>query len=81
MLHRDATWRLLPRASWARAVWCMGQEFSHRPIFPPRGSPAPGTRDANGCTMAEERTCPNCGGAIGDTDTVCPHCDEPLVGG
>jgi predicted amidophosphoribosyltransferase len=31
--------------------------------------------------MDEERTCPNCGEAIGDTDTICPHCGEPLVGG
>jgi predicted amidophosphoribosyltransferase len=31
--------------------------------------------------MIDDRTCPNCGGSIGDTDTVCPHCGEPLVGG
>jgi predicted amidophosphoribosyltransferase len=31
--------------------------------------------------MTEERTCPNCGGTIEDSDTVCPHCGEPLVGG
>jgi predicted amidophosphoribosyltransferase len=31
--------------------------------------------------MSEERTCPACGGQVEDTDTVCPHCGEPLVGG
>jgi predicted amidophosphoribosyltransferase len=31
--------------------------------------------------MDEARTCPNCGEAVGDTDTICPHCGEPLVGG
>jgi RNA polymerase subunit RPABC4/transcription elongation factor Spt4 len=29
----------------------------------------------------EERTCPNCGELIADTDTVCPSCGEALVGG
>ncbi len=37
--------------------------------------------DAMRGTMDEERTCPNCGEAIGDTDTVCPNCGETLVGG
>ncbi|HEX2221617.1 MAG TPA: zinc ribbon domain-containing protein [Candidatus Limnocylindria bacterium] len=27
------------------------------------------------------RTCPFCGGEVDDTDTVCPHCGESLVGG
>jgi predicted amidophosphoribosyltransferase len=29
----------------------------------------------------EQRTCPNCGEPVGDTDTVCPNCGESLVGG
>jgi predicted RNA-binding Zn-ribbon protein involved in translation (DUF1610 family) len=29
----------------------------------------------------EQRTCPNCGDPIADTDTVCPNCGETLVGG
>ena len=31
--------------------------------------------------MIDDRTCPNCGGSIDDTETVCPQCGEPLVGG
>ncbi len=31
--------------------------------------------------MDEARTCPSCGEPVGDTDTVCPHCGETLVGG
>jgi predicted amidophosphoribosyltransferase len=31
--------------------------------------------------MEEQRTCPNCNEPISDTDTVCPHCGETLVGG
>jgi predicted RNA-binding Zn-ribbon protein involved in translation (DUF1610 family) len=29
----------------------------------------------------EQRTCPNCGEAVADTDTVCPNCGEALIGG
>ena len=29
----------------------------------------------------EQRTCPNCGEPVADTDTVCPNCGETLVGG
>ncbi|HEV2127264.1 MAG TPA: zinc ribbon domain-containing protein [Thermomicrobiales bacterium] len=29
----------------------------------------------------EELTCPECGGAIGVDDVICPHCGVPLVGG
>jgi predicted RNA-binding Zn-ribbon protein involved in translation (DUF1610 family) len=28
-----------------------------------------------------DRTCPECGGSIDETDTVCPHCGEALIGG
>ena len=28
-----------------------------------------------------ERTCPECGGVITDSDPVCPHCGATLVGG
>jgi predicted amidophosphoribosyltransferase len=31
--------------------------------------------------MNEQRTCPNCGEPITDTDTVCPNCGETLSGG
>ncbi|HEX2883128.1 MAG TPA: zinc ribbon domain-containing protein [Candidatus Limnocylindria bacterium] len=31
--------------------------------------------------MDEQRTCPNCGESVSDTDTVCPNCGESLVGG
>ena len=31
--------------------------------------------------MNEERTCPNCGEPVADTDVVCPNCGEALVGG
>jgi predicted amidophosphoribosyltransferase len=31
--------------------------------------------------MDEQRTCPNCGEPVTDTDTVCPNCGEPLSGG
>ncbi|MFN2419455.1 MAG: zinc ribbon domain-containing protein [Candidatus Limnocylindria bacterium] len=31
--------------------------------------------------MDEQRSCPNCGEPIGDTDTICPSCGETLVGG
>jgi RNA polymerase subunit RPABC4/transcription elongation factor Spt4 len=31
--------------------------------------------------MTDERTCPRCGGTVEDSDTVCPHCGESLVGG
>jgi RNA polymerase subunit RPABC4/transcription elongation factor Spt4 len=31
--------------------------------------------------MEEQRSCPNCNEPIADTDTVCPHCGETLVGG
>jgi RNA polymerase subunit RPABC4/transcription elongation factor Spt4 len=31
--------------------------------------------------MNEERSCPNCGEPVADTDTVCPNCGETLVGG
>ena len=31
--------------------------------------------------MADDRTCPACGARVDETDTVCPHCAEPLVGG
>jgi predicted RNA-binding Zn-ribbon protein involved in translation (DUF1610 family) len=31
--------------------------------------------------MDEQRSCPSCGEPVGDTDTVCPHCGETLVGG
>jgi RNA polymerase subunit RPABC4/transcription elongation factor Spt4 len=28
-----------------------------------------------------QRTCPNCGEIVDETDTVCPNCGESLVGG
>lgn len=31
--------------------------------------------------MDKQRTCPNCGETVSDTDTVCPNCGETLVGG
>ena len=31
--------------------------------------------------MDEQRTCPNCGEPVTDTDTICPNCGEPLSGG
>jgi ribosomal protein S27AE len=31
--------------------------------------------------IEEQRTCPNCGEPVADTDTVCPNCGETLVGG
>jgi predicted amidophosphoribosyltransferase len=31
--------------------------------------------------MDEQRTCPNCGEPVTDTDTVCPNCGESLSGG
>lgn len=31
--------------------------------------------------MDEQRTCPNCGEPVTDTDTICPSCGEPLSGG
>jgi predicted amidophosphoribosyltransferase len=31
--------------------------------------------------MDEQRTCPNCGEPVTDTDTLCPNCGEPLSGG
>jgi len=29
----------------------------------------------------EQRVCPNCKEPIRDSDVVCPHCGETLVGG
>lgn len=34
-----------------------------------------------GNIIEEQRTCPNCGEPVADTDTVCPNCGETLVGG
>ena len=31
--------------------------------------------------LHEQRTCPNCGEPVADTDTICPNCGETLVGG
>jgi hypothetical protein len=31
--------------------------------------------------MDELRKCPECGEPIADSDVVCPHCGETLVGG
>ena len=31
--------------------------------------------------MDEQRTCPNCGEPVTDTDTIGPRCGEPLSGG
>jgi predicted amidophosphoribosyltransferase len=32
-----------------------------------------------GFVVEEQRTCPNCGEPVADSDAVCPHCGEPLV--
>jgi predicted RNA-binding Zn-ribbon protein involved in translation (DUF1610 family) len=32
-------------------------------------------------TTSKDRTCPECGGMIADSDPVCPHCGATLVGG
>jgi RNA polymerase subunit RPABC4/transcription elongation factor Spt4 len=38
-------------------------------------------RSARHVQRDEQRTCPNCGEPVTDTDTVCPNCGEPLSGG
>jgi RNA polymerase subunit RPABC4/transcription elongation factor Spt4 len=32
-------------------------------------------------SLMEQRTCPECGEPVGDSDVVCPNCGETLVGG
>ena len=49
-------------------AWLGGMMASSRRVRPTAG-------------VGEQRSCPNCGEPVGDTDTVCPHCGESLVGG